>query len=69
MKTCTEKIVKIGFSRSAKIVLDEVESVTAEMIRQGWFLKDSCIEDGLACVHLFFEREIDGNNPDAIASL
>ncbi|HEX3019038.1 MAG TPA: hypothetical protein VHP36_01995 [Chitinispirillaceae bacterium] len=69
MKTCAEKVIKIGFSRPPKAIFDEVESVTAEMIRQGWYLKDSCIEDGLGFVHLFFEREIDGNITDTIASL
>ncbi|NLL12364.1 MAG: hypothetical protein GX267_03060 [Fibrobacter sp.] len=69
MRLCAEKIVKIGFTRSPKAIFDEVESVTAEMIRQGWYLKDSCVEDGLGYVHLFFEREVDSNNNDAIASL
>ncbi|HON11427.1 MAG: hypothetical protein GX089_02660 [Fibrobacter sp.] len=59
MLESTERIVKIGFKRDPKKVFDEVEAVAAEMIRQGWYLKDTLIEDGLACVHLFFEREID----------
>lgn len=69
MRTTAEKIIKIGFKRSPKAIFDEMELVTAEMIRNGWYLKDSCIEDGLGNVHLFFEKEIDGNNSDAIASL
>jgi hypothetical protein len=58
MKECTEKIVKIGFSRNPKIVFDEIEIISAQMIRDGWYLRDSCMEDGLGCVHLFFERDI-----------
>ncbi|NLG16555.1 MAG: hypothetical protein GX556_04380 [Fibrobacter sp.] len=54
-----ERIVKVGFARDPKLVFDEIEVVAAEMIRQGWYLKDTLIEDGLACVHLFFERFIE----------
>lgn len=67
MRLSAEKIVKIGFTRSPKAIFDEVESVTAEMIRQGWYLKDSCIEDGLGYVHLFFEREINQDNTETVA--
>ena len=56
MKESAEKIVKLGFHRSPKKVLDEVELVTAEMIRQGWDLKDTLVEEGLGNIHLFFER-------------
>ena len=58
MKECSERIVEVGFSKDPKAVFDEVESVSAEMIRQGWALNDSFIEDGLGKIHLFFEREI-----------
>lgn len=58
MKECSERIVEVGFSKNPKAVFDEVESVSAEMIRQGWSLNDSFIEDGLGKIHLFFEREI-----------
>ncbi len=61
MKECTEKIIKIGFIKSPKKVFDEIEFVTAAMIRDGWVLKDNCAEDGLGSIHLFFEREIDSN--------
>jgi hypothetical protein len=64
MLESTEKIVKIGFKRDPKKVFDDMEAVAAEMIRQGWYLKDTLIEDGLACVHLFFEREIDDELQD-----
>ncbi len=59
MKECTERIVKVGFSRDAKLIFDEVEQVSADMIRQGWRLDDSFIEDSLGNIHLMFEREID----------
>ncbi len=62
MKECTECIVKVGFSRPPVKIFDEVEIVTANMIRQGWKLRDSCIEDGLECIHLFFEREVYQNS-------
>ncbi|KMQ50503.1 hypothetical protein CHISP_2621 [Chitinispirillum alkaliphilum] len=59
MKETAERVVKVGFSKSAKKVVDEVERVSAEMIRNGWLLKESCVEDGLGCIHLFFERDLE----------
>ncbi|MBN1760459.1 MAG: hypothetical protein JW863_19175 [Chitinispirillaceae bacterium] len=58
MKECTERLVKIGFSRNPRRIFDEIESVTAAMVRDGWQLQDSCIEEGLGSAHLFFERTI-----------
>lgn len=59
MKECTERVVEVGFSRDAKDIFNEVEQVSAAMIREGWHLNDSCIEDSLGYIHLFFERNID----------
>ena len=58
MRECTERVVAVGFLRSPKKIVDEVEQVTAAMLREGWLLTDSCMEDGLGNVHLFFERDI-----------
>jgi hypothetical protein len=58
MKECAERVVKVGFTKDPKDVFDEVERISAEMIKMGWHLSDSCIEDGLGCIHLFFEREV-----------
>jgi len=52
-------MVKVGFRRSPKKVFDEIDLVTAEMVRQGWVFTDGMIEDGLGYAHLFFEREIE----------
>jgi hypothetical protein len=62
MRECTERIVKIGFKKNPKKVFDEIESVTAAMIRDGWTLKDNCTEEGLYAIHLFFEREFENIN-------
>ena len=59
MKECTERVVEVGYSRDAKLIFDEVEHVSADMIRQGWRLNDSFIEDSLGNIHLLFERDID----------
>ncbi len=59
MKECSEKVIEVGFSRSPKIVFDEIEQVSANMIRQGWMLTDNCVEESLQSIHLFFEREIE----------
>ena len=58
MKESSEKIIKIGFRKSPKKIFDEIEQVTAEMIRGGWYLRESLMEDGLGYAHLFFEREM-----------
>jgi hypothetical protein len=58
MKESAERIVKLGFRRSPKIIFDEVEQVSAGMVRQGWCLKDTLIEESLGNIHLFFEREV-----------
>ncbi|MBN1578614.1 MAG: hypothetical protein JW913_18770 [Chitinispirillaceae bacterium] len=58
MKECVERLVKVGFQRDPKKIFDEIESVSAAMIREGWRLHDTCFEEGLGCAHLLFEREI-----------
>lgn len=59
MKECTERLIKVGFIKDPKKIFDEVESVSAEMIRMGWYLKETCIEDGLGYIHLFFEKKLE----------
>jgi hypothetical protein len=58
MRESAERVVAVGFEKSPKKIVDEVERVTASMIREGWRLADSCVEDGMGNVHLFFERDI-----------
>jgi hypothetical protein len=58
MKESAERIVKLGYKRSPRIIFDEVEQVSAEMLRQGGGLKDTLIEESLGNIHLFFEREV-----------
>lgn len=58
MKESAERIIKLGFKRSPKIIFDEVEQVSADMVRQGWCLKDTLIEEGMGNIHLFFEKEV-----------
>jgi hypothetical protein len=58
VKECAERVVRVGFARSPKKVFDHVEAITADMLRRGWELKDTCIEDSLGKIHLLFEREV-----------
>jgi hypothetical protein len=53
-----ERTVKLGFRASPKKVFDKIEAISAEMLREGWNLRDTLVEDGLGCIHLFFEREL-----------
>lgn len=59
MKECAERVVEVGFERDAKLVFDEVEQISGNMIRDGWVLVDSFIEDGLGHIHLMFERDVE----------
>lgn len=59
MKECAERHIKLGLTRDAKKVVDEVERTTAEMVREGWVLRDTIVEDLLGSIHLLFEREIE----------
>lgn len=61
MKECTEKKIKIGFVKDPKKIFDQIEFVTAEMIRDGWYLRDTCLEEDLGHIYLFFEREMISN--------
>ena len=58
MKESAERTVEVGFTREPAAVFDEVEQVTAQMVREGWTLRESCMEEGLGHIHLFFEREM-----------
>jgi hypothetical protein len=58
MKESVEKIIKVGFKRKPKEIFDEIESTIEAMTRDRWVLKENCAEEGMAAVHLFFEREI-----------
>lgn len=58
MRESTERIVPVGFTKDPKLIFDEVEKISAEMIRLGWGLYDSRIEEDLGNIHLFFERKI-----------
>jgi len=58
VKIQTEKSIKVGFRRSAKKIVDEIESTTAAMIRSGWSPLDSVFEEGLGKIHLFFEKDV-----------
>ena len=58
MKESAERVVKVGFSRSPKKIFDQVDGITAGMVREGWVLADSILEEGLGKIHLFFERDV-----------
>ncbi len=57
MKQCTERRIKVGLKKNPKVIFDKVEEISAKMIRKGWKLNDSCIDDGLGYIYLFFERD------------
>jgi predicted aspartyl protease len=64
MKECAERIVKVGFKKNSKKVFDEIEAITAQMIRDGWTLKETIMEETLEKIHLFFERQINNIKDD-----
>jgi hypothetical protein len=58
MKESTERFIKVGFTRTPRKIFDEVEQVSASLIREGWVLVDSVLEESLEHIHLFFERDV-----------
>jgi hypothetical protein len=58
MRECAERLVEVGFTKSPKKVIDKIERVTAQMLREGWELAETRFEESLGNVHLFFEREL-----------
>jgi hypothetical protein len=54
----TEKNIKLGLDRKADSVIDEIERITVEMHKDGWFFLRSHTDPDLREVLLFFEREI-----------
>jgi hypothetical protein len=62
MKETIERVVRVGLVRDVRKVFNDIESVSAEMIRNGWQLQESCLEECLGNVHLIFERDIDESN-------
>ncbi|ERP30849.1 hypothetical protein [Chitinivibrio alkaliphilus] len=58
MRESREYYIKVGFSRDAKDIFNEIEQVTARFIRAGWVLESAIVETSLEHITLFFEREI-----------
>ncbi|MBL8028186.1 MAG: hypothetical protein JNL74_17315 [Fibrobacteres bacterium] len=54
----TERSVKLGLDRNPETVVDDIERLTAEMHKEGWFFLRSYTDPDLREVLLFFEREI-----------
>jgi hypothetical protein len=63
MKETIERRVRVGLTRNARSVFDEIESVASKLLRDGWQLRETCFEDGLEYAHLFFERDITEGAP------
>jgi hypothetical protein len=51
-----EKSIKIGYIKKPSIIFDEIEIICNKMIIDGWVLKETCVEEGLGFIHLFFEK-------------
>jgi hypothetical protein len=60
MKENAERIVRVGLKRKPKAIFDEIDSITAAMVRNGWIMHESMIEETLGNVHIIFQREVDG---------
>ncbi|MGM0462838.1 MAG: hypothetical protein ACQEQ4_10530 [Fibrobacterota bacterium] len=58
MKEVDEYYIKVGFSRDAKDIFNEIEQVSARYIRSGWFLDDAVIDNSLNYITLFFQRHV-----------
>ena len=54
----TERSIKLGFDRKPDSIVNEIELITVEMHKEGWFFLRSHTDPDLREVLLFFEREI-----------
>lgn len=57
MKEFYDIAVSVGLKRRPKKIFDEIERISARMIREGWELGELCLEECMGQVHLIFERE------------
>ena len=53
-----EKRIEVGFERNAKNIFDEIESVTASLIRDGWTIEESTIDETMGFIDIIFFRDI-----------
>ncbi len=58
MRQFCEKRIEVGFDRNAKKIFDEIESVSASLIREGWCIEDSTIDETMEFIDIFFFRDI-----------
>jgi len=59
LKEKRERLVRVGLKRKAKSIFDEIEIVSASMIREGWAMQESFFEENFSVVRLIFERDVD----------
>ena len=62
MRLYNEVVIKIGLIKNPHKILTVVEKTILRMHKEGWNVSDTCIEDTLECMHLFFEKEISPND-------
>ena len=67
MKETLEHTIKVGFKRKPSEIFDEVDSISATMIRKGYTLANSILEESLGNIHLLFEREIKSSTDSPLA--
>ncbi len=59
MREYLEKRVFVGYERSSKKVFDEIDSVTAQSIREGWSVETTSLDETVEFIDIIFVREID----------
>ena len=55
----TELTVRVGLKRKPKAIFDEIDCISAAMIRDGWSMHESFLDDSFSAVRLIFKREIE----------
>lgn len=59
MREYREQRIIVGYERSSKKIFDEIETITAHYLRDGWSIDSTTIDDTLEYIDLIFFREID----------
>ena len=59
MKLYREYRIEVGYSRAAKPIFDELDQTVAKLIREGWIVESTNIDDTLGHIDIIYYREID----------
>lgn len=58
MREYHEKRIEVGYDRNPKKIFDELDSFIAQLIRAGWKIEDTTLDESLGFIDIIYYREI-----------